>query len=172
MKIYQLMILGVLFILFSCSLDNNINAENDPCPKWQIQVKINQNLKFTNSTGEWASVIDYQNLSLIATDSEWNYQYAPNGKLIADIPNKVEIQKKFNENNELENLELVLGYVYRNPKEQTAIGYFLLKINDTTFDKIISYYDTRCENLILTKINYNGKEYPYSPDPITIIKNE
>lgn len=157
-------------ILCACSTDNNIKAEEDPCPPWQIVVKTQQSIKFTNTIGQWSSVIDYHNLSLIATDSEWNYQYAPNGNLIADKPNYVEIQKEFNENNDIIKLVLELGHVYENPKEKTAIGYFLLKINNTTFDKIIGYYDTSCGNLILTKINYNGVEYPYSELPIEIIK--
>ncbi|HUH25179.1 MAG TPA: hypothetical protein VLY87_01000 [Flavobacterium sp.] len=171
MKNYKLMTIGVLSMLFSCSTDNN--TEDDPCPKGQIQVEIGQPIKFINTTGEWASEIDYQNLSLIATDSQWNYQYAPNGDLIADFPNNIEVKKQFNENNEIEGLKLVLGYVYENPKEKTAIGYFLLKINNKTFDKIIGYYDTRCENLILTKINYNGVEYTTNVfEPIEILKEE
>ena len=161
----------MILIVCACSTDNNVKTEEDPCPLWQIQVMDRQYIKFANNKGDWADNIDYENLSLIATDSLGNYLYAPNGNLIADIPNYVEIQKEYNENNTIESIELFLGHViYRN--EVTATAYFVLKIDDNTFDKIIGYYDTRCGNLLLTKINYNGVEYPYSELPIEIIKEE
>ncbi|HUH26057.1 MAG TPA: hypothetical protein VLY87_05485 [Flavobacterium sp.] len=129
-------------------------------------------IKFVNN-GNWAKNIEYEKLSLIATDSNWNYLYAPNGNLIADLPNYVEIIKYFNKNNEIEGLRLELGHVpYREEVLKTASAYFLLKIDDTTFDKIIGYYDTRCANLLLTKISYNGVEYPANEAPIEIIKEE
>lgn len=173
MKAYKLIATSICLLLFSCSSDNTIIIDDDPCPEEQIQVMIGQYIKFTDSNGNWADNIDYENLSLIATDSDWNYQYAPNGELIADIPNDIEVFKEFDENDQIVFMELVLGHVYYNNPEKTAIGYFLLKINNTTFDKIIGYYDTRCGNLLLTKINYNGVEYTVNRFvPIEIIKEE
>lgn len=159
--------MSILFLFISCG--NSDEVEEDPCPKWQIVVHIDQLITFTGNTEN----IDYENLSLIATDSEWNYQYAPNGNLIADKSNYVEVIKEFNQSDQIKNLRLVLGHVYEKKETQTAVGYFLLKINENTFDKIIGYYDTRCANLLLTKINYNNIEYPENEFvPIEIVKEE
>lgn len=145
----NILVLMISFVLFACSTDNIIKTEENPCPSWQIIVKTKQDIKLTNSIGQWQSEIDYKNLSLIATDSQWNYQYAPNGNLIADKPNYVEVQKEFNENNEITRLVLELGHVYENKAENSAIGYFLLKLDENNFDKIIGYYDISCGNLLL-----------------------
>lgn len=171
---YKIIFLGFLFLFFSCEGETVYHPDKNPCPEGQIQVKTLQSIKFTDTEGNWVGNIDYANLSLIATDSLWNYQYAPNGDLMADIPNALEVQKELDEDGEPFFMELVLGHVpYRNEVSKTARGYFLLKIDDNTFDEIIGYYDTECYNLLLEKISYNGVEYPATGfTPIEIIKEE
>ncbi len=174
MKNYTIIFIGFLFLLLSCEGETVYNPDDNPCPEGQIVVDIGQRIKFTDTEGNWATNIDYENLSLIATDSLDNYLYSPNGDLIADRPNFVEVYKEFGEDGQLLHMELVLGHViYRDEVSQTAKAYFLLKIDENTFDKIIGYYDTECHNLLLTKISYNGIEYPATGfTPIEIVKEE
>ena len=174
MKNYKIIFLGFLFLFFSCEGETVYHPDEDPCMEGYIIVEIGQIVKFTDTEGNWAQNIDYDNLSLIATDSLGNYLYSPNGDLIADRPNFVEVQKELDEDGEPFFMELVLGHVpYRNEVSKTARGYFLLKIDDNTFDEIIGYYDTECYNLLLEKISYNGVEYPATGfTPIEIIKEE
>jgi len=164
----------IALVLSACEGETVYNPNNHPCPEGQIQVMIAQPVKFTNSENNWASGINYEGLSLIATDSLGNYLYSPNGDLITDRPNFIEVHKEFDDNNHIERLTLVLGHVpYRDEVSKTAKAYFLLKIDDTTFDKIIGYYDTRCFNLLLTKISYNDVEFEVSDyHPIEITKGE
>ncbi len=174
MKNYTILFIGLFFLLLSCEGETVYNPDDNPCPEGQNIGVTLQSIKFTDTDGNWTTNIDYENLSLIATDSLDNYLYAPNGDLIADASNYVEVMKEFDEVGQIVYMELELGHViYRDEVSQTAKAYFLLKIDDTTFDKIIGYYDIECYSLFLTKISYNGVEYPATGlTPIEIVKEE
>lgn len=173
MKNYTILFIGFFFLLLSCEGETVYNPDDSPCPEGDgTIVDTGQRIKFTDTEGNWATNIDYENLSLIATDSLDNYLYAPNGVLIADLSNYVEVQKQYDENEQVVSIMLELGHVlYNDNITNTAKAYFLLKIDDNTFDKIIGYYDTECHNLLLTKISYNGVEYP-ATGTIEIVKEE
>lgn len=166
----------LIYILFSglfFSSCTTTETEDEPCPEYSMQVNFGQRIKFTNATNEWTNTIDYNQLSLMATDSEWNLKYSNNGTPLQDLENNVCVKKSFDADGKITNLELWLGSgLDYDEVNKTAKGYFLLKINETTYDKIIADFDTRCRNLLITKTTYNGIEYPYTGETINIQKEE
>ena len=139
--------------------DLPVNLPDIPCQDWNIQVNIAQNLRLVNSNGEWSDLIDLNKISLSAVDQEGNLIYTPTGVPIQDMVNLAEVNKVYNEQNELDYLFIKFGYVYEETKYNYAVSYFKLKLNETRTDDIIIYWDIRCANQLLFKIVYNGTEY-------------
>ena len=139
--------------------DLPVNLPDTPCQDWNIQVNIAQNLRLVNSNGEWSDLIDLNKISLSAVDQEGNSIYTPTGIPIQDMVNLAEVNKVYNEQNELDYLFIKFGYVYEETKYNYAVSYFKLKLNETRTDDIIIYWDIRCANQLLFKIVYNGTEY-------------
>jgi uncharacterized lipoprotein YehR (DUF1307 family) len=177
----------VLYIIFSIvtaffisSCDNTPDNEIILKPFKPSIVNVGQTFIYSNIQNEnlfKKGVYNVDSLSLIATDENFNDLYI-NGILVADGKNAYEVREKLIDNNgDVYGLNIWLGYPYKQDKVNgTSTGYFKLKYNENKYDTITAHFidktDDEAMKFYLSKIVYNGKEYPYSPDPITIIKNE
>jgi len=162
--------------LFGC--DDANNDHNLPYPP--SIVNVGQTFIYSNTQNEnlfKKGVYNIDSLSLIATDENFNDLYI-NGHLIADQKNVFEVREKLVDNNgDVYGLNIWLGFNYKKDEVNgTVVNYFKLKYNENKYDTIIAHFidklDKEANRFYITKIIYNGKEYPYSETPITIIKEE
>ena len=138
-----------------------------PCSDWNIQVNIAKYFRFVNNEGDWTDKIDFEKLSLAAVDKNGSQIVGNYNIPIVDLENLAEIIKNFNNTNQIESLFLKFGYIYKYTDFNYAVSYFKLTLNENRTDNITIYYDTRCANLLIYKIIYNGTEY--TPDDFSTI---
>jgi|SRR5690606_8543121 len=137
------------------------------------KVIVDQMFNYTNSNGEslfGLGIYRIDQLSIIATDEHFNNLYI-NNILVADIPNHLEILSL--ENNVL---TLRLGrHYYIDEDNNSAKGYYKLKYDEEKFDtiEVDFYYNIKKTiQIYITKITYNGVEYPYTGATINIQKED
>ena len=168
-RLFTLLALAVIATACNHSDDNTpdptpdnlpVNLPDIPCEDGNIQVSIGQSFRFVDSKGNWSNAIDWDYLSLSAVDPKGNLLYNEAGVPIKDYVNYSEIIKGYNDNEQVTNLFLKMGYVYEEVKEHNyAVSYFKLQLNKDRIDDITIYYDIRCQNQFLYKIVYNGQGY-------------
>lgn len=155
--------LCLFLVLVSVSLGcdgETINQTDDnPCVDWQIQVQIGQMIKIVNKDGNWIENIDFENLRLFPADATWNILVNNNGEPLQEIPNGIEAKKIYDQNGVINYIHLFLGQIQQQKDIDAKKCYFLLRVNDNTYDQIVAEYYTDCGDFILTKFQYNGKEY-------------
>lgn len=149
--------------------DNEINTEPFP----PSNVNVVQNFSYKNNNGDNLLLNDVYKeslLSLICTDENYNDLYI-NGELVADRENIIEIRYKSDDF-----LTLFFGRPFSYDDENnSAIGYYKLKYDEDKYDTMTVHFYNSLKNgthHYITKIIYNGVEYPYSELPIEIIKEE
>lgn len=169
-------ILNVLYAFITlCLLSNCGNTDNEPIvePFKPSIVILDQAFRYRNKTGENLlanGVYKDKFLSIIRTDENYNDVYI-NGQLQADIKNHLEIIEKG------EDL-LVIGFAtfhHIDKENKTAIGHYKLKYDENKYDTITVHFYFNLKGgikMYITKVIYNGVEYPYSPAPIIIVKDE
>lgn len=159
-------------LIFSCdnTPDNEITTE--PFPERKINHK--QYFTYKNTNGEnlfITGIYKEEYLSLIATDENGNDLYIE-GELIADIENYVEIfNKATDEEGNVINLGLrFVPFIDTINSENEIKAYYKLKYDVSSFDFITVFYKKDNIDEYITKVIYNGIEYPFSDLPIEIIK--
>lgn len=150
----------ILAVTSSACEGETVNQTDDnPCADWQIQVQIGQMIKIVNEDGNWFENIDFENLRLFPADANWNILVNNNGEPLQEIPNGIEAKKVYDQNDVINYIHLFLGQIQQQKDINEKKCYFLLRVNDNTYDQIVAEYYTDCGDFILTKFKYNGKEY-------------
>ncbi|WLD23301.1 hypothetical protein NU10_11365 [Flavobacterium dauae] len=139
-----------------------VHYPDDDCVDWQIQVEIGQMVRLVNEEDDWSEQIDFENLRLFATDTDWNIMVNSNGEPLQEIPNGIEAKKIYDQNGIISYIHLFLGQIQQQKDIDEKKCYFLLKINENTYHQIAAEYYTDCGDFILTKFHYNGTEYTAS----------
>lgn len=166
-------ICSLLIACFVVSCSKDYPPEFEPIGP-RTYINGNQSFKYKNSSGEdlfEKGVYKAEQLSLIATDENWEPLLKENGEIYADVEGRAEISYYH-----APVLELLLGHLsFIDDENNLAIGYFKLKYDENKYDKIEvhNYYNVRDgKYLYITKVIYNGVEYPASEMPIVIQKEE
>jgi|SRR5690554_502766 len=144
----------IVLVLSACEGETVYNPNDHPCPEWQIQVSTMQKVRLLNSNGSWINSIDYNKISMISTDQNWNPLFTESGIPIRDLGNIISVKPVFDNNNVINYLSLGLGQVKIEKR-----CFFLLQINENEYHRIIADYNIDCGNMILENFSYNGTEY-------------
>ena len=153
------MFLILSIIIIACENENVNNDTENPCPEWNIQVQIRQQMRLVDSNMNWISNISPEMLTLIPTDENWTPLLNKNGEPFKQTPNTLEAKMFYNSSNKFEYIEAWFGQFKESKEINDKKCYYLLKINDDTYYKIITEYDIECNNFILTKLTFNDTEY-------------
>lgn len=166
--------LKIIYSLLIASLVMSCNTEEVQELSIPTDIRISQIFGYKNSSGEdlfQKGVYKAEQLSLIATDENWQPLLTNKGKIFADIEGRAEILFLHQGD-----LGLLLGHVsFIDEENNLAIGYFKLKYDENKYDKIKVYYYMNWKEgnyHYITKIIYNGVEYSYGDMPIVIQKEE
>jgi len=155
----RLCLLLIALVLSACEGETVYNPDDNPCPKWQIQVQIGQKVRLVDVQGNWSDSIDFDKIRLYSTDHEWNKFLNADGEPFKETPNGIEARPVYDENDEILYIQLALGQNRQAYDIDKDTCYFLLKVNDNSFHQIKAEYYTECGDFILTKFTYNGTEY-------------
>lgn len=178
MKILKLILSFIVAISIS-SCDTTIDNETTTTPYPYSDVNNMQSFSYKTLEGDnlfMLGIYKEEYLSLIATDENFNDLYI-NGVLVADIDDIISIADIYrDEQGNITSLNLGFGRDFsRDETKNSAIGYYKLKYDEDKFDTITVHFYYSLKNgthHYITKVVYNGVEYPYSELPIEIIKEE
>lgn len=151
-KLYLFLILAVISI--GCEGETVQSPDDNPCADWQIQVSTSQQIRLVDRNGFRKQDIEPDKLSVISTDVNWNPLFTEDGIPIKDLGNIIGVSPIFDSEGNIDYLLVGLGQVKIERR-----CYFLLYVNETEYHKIIADYNIDCGDMILTKFQYNGKEY-------------
>jgi len=152
MKILYLLLFT--FLITSCE-GELVDIPENPCDKVPKDFKISHFFNIVDSLGNPSQ--EYEKLSLIATDSLWNPRYLSNGELHADIKSHIFIFRDEDSEGNLLYLRFLFGILTYEYKDY-AEGYYLLKIDDSTYKRIKAHYDQPCYSTILSKVYIDDVE--------------
>lgn len=166
MKLFTKIIL-IFFITSITSCEGElVDVPENPCNKVEKIIKVSHAFNIVDSLGNPSQ--EYEKLSLIAADSLWNPIYLSNGELYADRESHFAIFRHNDDKGDLLYLRFFLGkltYEY----EDYAEGYYLLKIDDSTYKRIKAHYDQPCYSTILSKIYIDDEEINVGNQIIEIV---
>ena len=146
--------LGLAAITFGCEGETIHQPDDNPCADWQIQVSTSQQIRLVDRNGLRKQDIERDKLSVISTDVNWNPLFTDDGIPIKDLGNIIGVSPVYDIEGNIDYLVVGLGQVKIERR-----CYFLLYVNETEYHKIIADYNIDCGDMILTKFQYNGKEY-------------
>ena len=166
MKLFTKIIL-IFFITSITSCEGElVDVPKNPCDKVPKDLKLNHFFNIVDSIGNPSQ--EYEKLSLIAADSLWNPRYLSNGDLYADRETRVAIFRNNDAEGNLLYLRFFFG-VLTYEYEDYAEGYYLLKIDDSTYKRIKTHYDQPCYSTILSKVNIDDVEINVGNQIIEIV---
>ena len=142
------------FLITSCE-GELVDVPENPCDKVPKIIKVSHAFNIVDSLGNTSQ--EYEKLSLIAADSLWNPMYLSNGELYADRESHFAIFRHNDDEGNLLYLRFFFGKLTYEYKDY-AEGYYLLKIDDSTYKRIKTHYDQPCYSTILSKVYIDDVE--------------
>ena len=143
-----------------------VDVPENPCDKVDKIIKVSHAFNIVDSLGN--PFQEYEKLSLISTDSLWNPRYLSNGELHADIESHIAIFRHEDADGNLLYLRFLFG-ILTYEFEDYAEGYYLLKIDDSTYKRIKAHYDKPCYSKILSKVYIDDVEINVENQIIEIV---
>jgi len=166
-KIFLITLLGLS--LFSCS-----DKEENPCDDNNDSLYtefIQQKVRLVNEDGEWIDGIKDANVELIATDEEGNPLLDKGGKVIKQIPRRIEAVKSgISAERDLSWISLYMSdagtFANVEIDKRGQPSYFKLVVGDRSFRIKANYMPSFCRKNILKYLSFEGGLYPAGSVPV------